>query len=115
MKNVMIRGGLCAALAVSGGLVGAARGQPLTTSIVSFVRKMATTSSCGVPWMCSDLTCSTPPVSDAVTLAAGESKTVTMRVPVRDLSFVGRENKLVLEAGEFDLMVGPLTQRFRVR
>ena len=48
-------------------------------------------------------------------LAAGESRTITLRVPVRELSFVGRNDKLVLEPGEFDVMVGPFTTRFRVR
>ena len=62
----------------------------------------------------------TPPMRrlrafDAVTLAAGESRTLTLRVPVRDLAFVGRDERLVLEPGEFDVMIGPFTARFRVR
>lgn len=52
---------------------------------------------------------------DGVTLAAGESRTITLRVPVRDLAFVGRNNRLVLEPGEFDMILGPLITRFRVR
>jgi beta-glucosidase len=62
----------------------------------------------------------TPPMRrlrafDAVSLGSGQSQTITLRVPVRDLSFVGRNDRLVLEPGEFDVMVGPFTTRFRVR
>jgi beta-glucosidase len=51
----------------------------------------------------------------SVRLAAGQSRTVILRVPVHDLAFVGRDDRLVLEPGEFDVMVGPFTTRFRVR
>ncbi|MDB4886486.1 MAG: bglX 4 [Gemmatimonadetes bacterium] len=51
---------------------------------------------------------------DAVSLAPGESRTITFRVPVSELAFVGRNDKLVVEPGDFDLMVGPFTTRFRV-
>jgi beta-glucosidase len=62
----------------------------------------------------------TPPMRrlrafSSVLLAAGQSRTVTLRVPVRELAFVGRDDRLVLEPGEFDVMVGTLTTRFRVR
>ena len=62
----------------------------------------------------------TPPMRrlrafDAVTLAAGETRAVTLRVPVRDLSFVGRNDRVVLEPGEYNVMIGPFTTPFRVR
>jgi beta-glucosidase len=61
----------------------------------------------------------TPPVKrlrrfEKVTLEPGASRTVGFTVAARELSFVGRENRLVLEPGEFDAMVGPLTARFEV-
>jgi beta-glucosidase len=51
---------------------------------------------------------------DKVSLQPGESKTVNFAVAARELSFVGRDNKLVLEPGAFDAIVGPLTSRFEV-
>ena len=39
-------------------------------------------------------------------LAAGERKTVTWRLPVEDLSFVGQNLDRVLEAGRFEIHVG---------
>jgi len=50
-----------------------------------------------------------------VALNAGERRTVTFRLPVRRLAFVGRDDKLVVEPGDFDVMVGGLTQRLTVR
>jgi beta-glucosidase len=49
-----------------------------------------------------------------VSLEPGASKTVTFALAARELSFVGRENTLVLEPGAFDAMVGPLTAQFQV-
>jgi beta-glucosidase len=43
---------------------------------------------------------------EKVTLAAGETKTVTFRITLSDLSFVNLENKRVVEPGEFELQVG---------
>jgi beta-glucosidase len=51
---------------------------------------------------------------EKVSLQPGESKTVSFAVAARELSFVGRDNKLVLEPGAFDAIVGPLTARFEV-
>lgn len=51
----------------------------------------------------------------ALTLAVGESRTLTLRVPVSDLAFVGRDDRLVVEPGEFDVILGSTVQRFRVR
>ena len=50
-----------------------------------------------------------------ISLSPGERRTVTFRLPVRRLAFVGRDDKLVVEPGDFDVMVGNLTQRFTVR
>ncbi|MBW8768336.1 MAG: glycoside hydrolase family 3 C-terminal domain-containing protein [Gemmatimonadetes bacterium] len=51
---------------------------------------------------------------DKVSLEPGQSRTVSFAVAARELSFVGRDNKLVLEPGAFDAIVGPLTARFEV-
>ena len=51
---------------------------------------------------------------ERVSLEPGASKTVTFALAARELSFVGRENKLVLEPGAFDAMIGPLTAQFQV-
>jgi beta-glucosidase len=60
-----------------------------------------------------------PPVKrlrafERVALKAGERRTVTFKVPVRDLSFIGRDDKPVVEPGPFDVMVGGLTARLTV-
>ena len=39
---------------------------------------------------------------------------MSFALAARELSFVGRDNKLVLEPGAFDAIVGPLTARFEV-
>ncbi len=39
-------------------------------------------------------------------LAAGERKTVTWRLPVKDLSFVGQNLDRILEPGRFEIHVG---------
>jgi beta-glucosidase len=51
---------------------------------------------------------------EKIALEPGASKTVDFVLAARELSFVGRENKLVLEPGAFDAIVGPLTARFEV-
>jgi beta-glucosidase len=61
-----------------------------------------------------------PPVQrlrgfEKVSLAPGESRTVSIRLPVSRLAFVGRDNRFVVEPGEFDVMVGSLTHLFVVR
>jgi beta-glucosidase len=52
---------------------------------------------------------------DKVSLAPGERRTVTFRVPVQRLAFVGRDDRLVVEPGDFDVMIGGLTTRLVVR
>jgi beta-glucosidase len=49
-----------------------------------------------------------------VTLEPTASTTVSFELPAKQLSFVGRNNALVLEPGEFDVQVGGLTARFEV-
>lgn len=51
---------------------------------------------------------------ERVTLAPGASRTVSFSLPARELSFIGRDQKPVLEPGEFDAIVGDLTSRFEV-
>ncbi len=46
---------------------------------------------------------------DKVSLAPGETKTVTMTLPASDLAFVDYDGKWVIEAGGFKLMVGDKT------
>ena len=50
-----------------------------------------------------------------VSLAAGERRTVTFRLAIRDLAFIGRDDKPVVEPGDFDVLVGGLTARLTVR
>ena len=52
-----------------------------------------------------------PPVKklrafEKIALAAGERRTVRFRIPVQRLAFVGRDNRLGVEPGEFTLMIG---------
>ncbi len=51
---------------------------------------------------------------DKISLAPGESKTVTFKVPVNDLAFVNTDNKKLLEAGEFKVQVANETASFTV-
>ena len=48
---------------------------------------------------------------DKVSLAPGETKTVTFTLPASDLAFVGEDGKWVLEEGDFILKAGRLTQQ----
>ena len=51
---------------------------------------------------------------EKVTLEPGASRTVNFSLAARELSFVGRDEKLVLEPGAFEAIVGPLTAPFEV-
>jgi beta-glucosidase len=51
---------------------------------------------------------------EKISLDPGATRTVSFSLAARELSFVGRDNKLVLEPGAFDVMVGGLTARFEV-
>ena len=48
-------------------------------------------------------------------LEPGQSKTLTFKLGRDDLSFIGANNKPMVEPGEFEVSVGGLTQRFTLR
>jgi beta-glucosidase len=59
----------------------------------------------------------TPPVKrlrrfSKIALNAGESKTVTFQIDAQDLSFMNNDLKRVTENGDFEIIVGPLKQKF---
>jgi beta-glucosidase len=47
-----------------------------------------------------------------ILLEPGEKRTLSFRLPVQELSFVDRDNRRVLEPGEFSVSVGGLSKRF---
>lgn len=49
-----------------------------------------------------------------ITLAAGETKTVTFPIRVQDLAFIGMDNTPVVEPGDFEVLVGGQMARFTV-
>lgn len=51
---------------------------------------------------------------EKVSLAPGESRTVTFTLSADDLRFAGADGRMVLEPGAFDVMVGGLTATFHV-
>ncbi len=51
---------------------------------------------------------------DKVDLKAGESKTMSFTIPLRQLAFINTNNKPVLEAGEFKVRVNNLSAAFTV-
>jgi len=50
-----------------------------------------------------------------ITLAPGEGRTVTFRVPIARLAFVGRDNRMRVEPGEFQVQVGGQVARLEVQ
>ena len=50
-----------------------------------------------------------------VNLQPNQSHTLTFKLRREDLSFIGADNKPVVEPGEFEVKVGDLTQRFTLR
>ena len=50
-----------------------------------------------------------------ITLAPGEGRTVTFRVPISRLAFVGRDNRMRVEPGEFQVQVGGQLARLEVQ
>jgi beta-glucosidase len=52
---------------------------------------------------------------EKIGLAPGESRTVSFRLPISRLAFIGRADRPIVEPGEFDVMVGPLTSSLVVR
>jgi len=51
---------------------------------------------------------------EKIDLQPGESKTVTFKLPLKDLAFVNNENKKILEAGDFKIQIENLTSSFKV-
>ena len=43
---------------------------------------------------------------EKISLAPGERRLVTMRIPVSRLGFVGRDNRMGVEPGEFEVHLG---------
>ncbi|HEY1113183.1 MAG TPA: glycoside hydrolase family 3 N-terminal domain-containing protein [Chitinophagaceae bacterium] len=52
---------------------------------------------------------------EKVSLKPGESRTVTFKVPMKELAFVNLDNKLQLEEGTFKVQVEKLTTSFEVK
>ena len=52
---------------------------------------------------------------EKIALKPGESRTVTFKVPMKDLAFVNLDNKLQLEEGSFKVQVEKLTTTFEVK
>jgi beta-glucosidase len=50
-----------------------------------------------------------------ISLAPGESRTLTFRLRQEDLSFIDANNKSVVEPGEFEIMVGGLKDKFTLK
>jgi len=50
-----------------------------------------------------------------ISLEPGKSRTLTFKLRAEDLSFIGADNKPVVEPGEFDVKIGNLTQRFTLK
>ena len=48
-----------------------------------------------------------------VELKAGESKTVTFRLPAHELAFVGADGKWIIEEGDFVIKIGDQTQKIQ--
>ncbi len=46
-----------------------------------------------------------------IELQPGETRTVTFRLPAKDMAFVGQDGKWRLEEGDFDIRIGSLKQR----
>ena len=45
-------------------------------------------------------------------LEPGQSRTLTFKLTADDLSFIGADNKPIVEPGEFAVVVGGLTDKF---
>jgi beta-glucosidase len=50
-----------------------------------------------------------------ISLAPGERKTVSFKLPVQRLAFVGPTNRWIVEPGDFDITAGGLTKRLTIR
>ena len=47
-----------------------------------------------------------------INLEPGQSRTLTFKLTREDLSFIGQNNRPVVEPGDFELLVGGLTEKF---
>lgn len=52
---------------------------------------------------------------EKIELKAGQSKTVRFTLDTEDFSFIGRDNKAIIEPGQFNVMVGDLTKEFTIK
>jgi len=51
-----------------------------------------------------------------ISLEPGQSRTLTFTLrPADDLSFIGTNNKPIVEPGEFEVMIGALKQTFNLQ
>jgi beta-glucosidase len=50
---------------------------------------------------------------ERVNLAPGETRLVSFIITSKELSFIGRDLKPVIELGEFDAMIGPNSKEFQ--
>jgi beta-glucosidase len=50
-----------------------------------------------------------------IALEPGQSRTLTFTLRPEDLSYIGMNNKPVLEAGEFEVLVGGLSEKFSIK
>jgi beta-glucosidase len=50
-----------------------------------------------------------------INLDPGQSKTLTFKLRREDLSFIGSDNKPILEPGDFEVRIGGLVQKFTLR
>ena len=50
-----------------------------------------------------------------ISLEPGQNRTLSFKLRADDLSFIGANNKPVVEPGEFDVTIGTLTQRFTLK
>jgi beta-glucosidase len=50
-----------------------------------------------------------------VNLQPNQSRTLTFKLRREDLSFIGADNKPVVEPGDFEVKIGELSQRFTLR
>ena len=52
---------------------------------------------------------------DKVQIEAGKTESLTFEIPIKDLSFVGRDLNWVVEPGEFVITIGDQSQKFEVK
>jgi beta-glucosidase len=50
-----------------------------------------------------------------ITLEPGQSRTLTFKLNADDLSFIGADNKPIVEPGEFEVVVGGLREKFLLK